>query len=459
MKSQTTMARLANARQQWQPNPSQVVLMAFCGFILVGALLLSMPITHAAAPHSWVDDLFIAASAVCVTGLATIDPGTSYNWLGQLVLMLLIQVGGLGYMTLFTLSMLLVGRRLSMRDRVAMQEAMDQPGMTGIIRFFLKIVRFTLAVEGIGFILLAMHTVPELGWGRGLYMALFHAISAFNNAGFSLFAEGAVHWQHAPGVLLTLSALVIVGGLGYNVNHELVDRFVLRKASRHRWDVLIRLVLTMTAVLLVAGTGLFWWFEHANPRTLGGMPWHDQLANAFFMAVQPRTAGFNSLDIAALDRPTLLLVMVLMFIGAGPGGTAGGIKLTTLAIIVAVILSTARGQDDVPLFGFKRTVNAKQVRRAFTVMVLSLGVVVVSTILLGSIERHAFLPLLFEAISAFSTVGLSMGITGQLTDWGKLILVATMLVGRVGVLVVLMSAITQRRKTSIHYMEESLLIG
>lgn len=445
--------------EPWHPNASQIVLLAFVGFIAIGTLGLSLPAAHAGTPHNWVDDLFMAASAVCVTGLATVDLGTSYSTLGQLILLLLVQIGGLGYMTLFTLSMLLVGRQLSMRDRVTLQEATDQPGMRGLVSFIKKIVVFTLAMESIGFGLLALHTVPEFGWGRGLYLAFFHAVAAFNNAGFSLFPEGMVHWQSQGTALFVIAMLVIVAGLGFNVNHELVDRFVLRKRPNHRWDLLIVLVLTMSAILVVGATLLFWYFEHNNVRTIAHMPWHQQLANSFFMAVQPRSSGFHSVDVASLDRPTLLMSMALIVIGTGPGGTGGGIKLTTLAIIVATILASARGQDDVTLFNFRRTVSEKHVRKAFTVMALSIGGVAFVTILLGSIEPHAFLPLLFEATSAFFTCGLSMGITGQLTDVSKLILVVTMLVGRVGVLVILLSFITHRRKTSVHYMEESLLIG
>lgn len=455
----TVHAYRSGIKESWRPNPSQVVLIAFTAIIALGAALLSLPISHAGAPHSWVDDLFTSASAVCVTGLVTLDPGTSYSLFGQIVIMLLIQIGGLGYMTLFTISLLLVGKQLSMRDRVALQEATDQPGMAGLVTYFKNIVIFTLAIEAIGFALLALHTVPELGWGRGLYMALFHSVSAFNNAGFSLFSEGAVHWQGQGTALVVLCGLVIIGGLGYTVNQELMNRYLFKRQPNHKWDILLKLVLLMTACLIVVGTLLIWYFESNNPRTIAGLPWHSQLANSFFMAVQPRTAGFNSLDVGAYDRPTLMLTMVLMFIGAGPGGTAGGIKLTTVAIIVSAIIAAAQGRNDVPLFNMKRTVSGKQVLKAFTVMTLSLVTVVVTTLVLGSVDRHAFLPIMFEAISAFATVGLSTGITGQLNDAGKLILVGTMLVGRVGVLVIILSVITQRRQSTIHYMEEPLLVG
>lgn len=443
----------------WRPSPSQIVLMAFVAFIALGALLLSLPQARAGAPHAWVDDLFMAASAVCVTGLTPLDPGSGYSLFGQVVLMLLFQIGGLGYMTLFTISMLLVGRRLSMRDRLTLQEAAGQPGMAGLIRFFTKIVWFTLAIEGLGCALLALSMVPEFGFGRGLYLAAFHSVSAFNNAGFSLLPAGAAHWQAHEGTLLVLGALVLVGGLGYNVNHALVDRYLLRRKREARWEILVTIVLGLTAALLLGAAGLFWLFEHDNPRTLGAMNLPDQLANAFFMGIQPRSGGFLSVDLAALERPTLMMTMVLMFIGAGPGGTAGGIKLTTLAIIVAAVLAAARGQDQVTLFGFKRTIGEKNVRKAFTVLTLSLLAVVAVTMLLGSIERHELVPLLFEVISAFGTVGLSLGVTPQLGDLSKLILVVTMLVGRVGVLVLMLSIVTERRKTSVQYMEEPLLIS
>jgi trk system potassium uptake protein TrkH len=440
-------------------NPAQLVLLAFLGFIAAGTALLALPISHAGGPHALVDDLFNATSAVCVTGLSTLDPGSRYSLVGQVVLMGLIQVGGLGYMTLFTLSMLLVGRRLTMEDRLAVSQVTEQPGIGGLVRFIRNIARLTLAFEAIGFALLAVAMVPELGWGRGLFHALFHAVSAFNNAGFSLMGANIVHWQAQPLVLLTLCGLIILGGLGYNVNQEWVRRLVLRRAPNHRWDTLMAIIFAATALLLVTGTALFWFFEAGNPRTIGDLSGGLQLLNAFFMAVQPRTAGFNSVDVGALTDPTLMMTMVLMFLGAGPGGTSGGIKLTTTVITLAAILATVRGQAQVPLFNLRRVVSEQQVRKAFTVVAVSLGVVVTSTILLASLEPLPFLPLLFEAVSAFSTTGLSMGITSQLSTAGKLVIVATMLIGRVGVLAILLSVVVPRRPSRVQYMEDPLLIG
>ncbi|MEB3329232.1 MAG: potassium transporter TrkG [Candidatus Sericytochromatia bacterium] len=440
-------------------NPAQLVLVAFLSFIAVGTGLLALPISHAGGPHALVDDLFNATSAVCVTGLSTLDPGTRYSLFGQVVLLGLFQIGGLGYMTLFTLSMLLVGKRLSIRDRLAVGQVTEQPGIGGLVRFIRNVARLTFLFEAIGFVLLAVTMVPELGWRRGLFNALFHAVSAFNNAGFSLMSDSLMHWQHQPAVLLPICGLIILGGLGYNVNQEWVRRLVLRRSASHRWDTLMAIILASTATLLLVGTGLFWYFEAANPRTLGGLPVTTQLLNAFVMAVQPRTAGFNSVDTASLTAPTMMMTMVLMFLGAGPGGTSGGIKLTTAVITLAAILATVRGQEQVPLFSLRRVVSEQQVRKAFTVMAVSLGVVVGSTMVLASLEPLPFLPLLFEAVSAFSTTGLSLGITSQLSVAGKLVIVATMLVGRLGVLAILVSIVAPRRPSRIHYMEDPLLIG
>jgi trk system potassium uptake protein TrkH len=427
--------------------------------IAVGTILLALPMSHASSQYHLVDDLFQATSAVTVTGLVTSNVSATYSTFGQLVLLLLIQAGGLGYMTLFTLSMLIVGKRLSMRDRITMRQATDQPGMAGLVHFFRNILLFALAVEALGFVAIAFFTVPVMGWGQGLYMALFHAVSAFNNAGFVLVPDGAMAWQAQPWVLLLVGGLVIVGGLGYNINQELVRRYVLRRAPDRRWDTLMKLVLTASGVLLLASTLMFWLFERGNPQTLGPMGTWQQLSNAFFMAIQPRSGGFASIEMGGIENPTIMMMMVLMFLGAGPGGTAGGIKLTTFLITLAAVLATARGRDDVPVFNLKRTVSERQVRKAFTVVALSFGMVTATTIALASVEKLPFLPLLFDAVSAFSTTGLSLGITPQLSAAGKGILVVAMLVGRVGVLVIILSFITQRQKSNIHYMEDPLLIG
>jgi trk system potassium uptake protein TrkH len=442
----------------WALNASQVVILSFMLFILIGTLVLSWPIAHQGAAHDWVDDFFTAASAVCVTGLATLDPATAYSPFGQAVILFLIQIGGLGYMTLFTLTLVLVGRRISLRDRLNLQQATDLPGLGGLTHFIVNIVRFTLIVEFIGFLLLLIALLPQLGWARSLSLAGFHAVSAFNNAGFSLFTEGLVHWQGQPFLLLVVALLVIIGGLGYPVNQELVRRFG-RTQRRPQWVVLVFVVLVSTAILLAGPTVLIWIMERGNPATLGTLPWHLQWVNAFFMAVQPRTAGFHSVPVGELSDPTLLLTMVLMFIGGAPGGTAGGVKLTTMVILVAAVAAAVRGRQDANLLGLKRRVSEALVRKAIAVLFVSGASVLGVAFVLLALEPLPFLPLLFETVSAFGTVGLSTGITSALSPAGKVMIVFTMLIGRVGVMVVMLALFSTRTRSAVRYPEEPLLVG
>lgn len=449
----------APRRRHGTLSPSQVVVLSFVSLILIGTALLALPFTHQGAPHRLVDDAFMAASAVCVTGLVTLDPSTHYNGLGQAILLLLVQVGGLGYMTLFSLSLVLVGRRLSMRDRLNLQETLEQPGQAGVIEFVGHIVKFSLTVEAIGAIALACSTVPAMGWGEGLKLAVFHSVMAFNNAGFSLFSTGAVHWQHAPGVLVVLSTLIIIGGLGYMVNQELVRRFVWRQPGRPRWTPLVRLVVTLTIVLVAGSTVGFWLIEHDNPRTLGGLGAIDQWANAFFMGVQARSSGFNSLEMAGLERSSVEMLLILMFIGAGPGGTGGGIKLTTFAIVLAAVLAAVRGQDDVTVPGLRRRFSDAVVRKAYAVTVMSGFMVSGVTMVIGAIERQDFMAILFEVVSAFGTVGLSLGVTPVLSDASKIILIVTMLAGRIGMLALMLALIPARPHPAVRYAEEPMMVG
>lgn len=437
---------------------AQLVLIGFTAFLLVGSALLHLPACRASA-HPWVDDLFMAASAVFTTGLALSDLSSMYTPLGQGVLTGLIQIGGLGYMTLFTLSLLLVRQRLSLRDRLHLQEVLEQPGLAGVATFVLSIVRFTLILEGIGALLLCLRTIPRYGLGEGIFVAVFHAVAAFNNAGFPLFPEGLFPWRQDPLFLMVLAGLIIVSGLGFAVNRELVSRTLLRRPPRARWNLLIGVVLAMTAGLLLFTTLLYWAAEGHNPATLGALspPW--QALNAFFMAVQPRSTGFNTIDVGAMTKLSLLWTLVLMFIGAGPGGTASGIKLTTVAVVVAAVWATLRGQEEVNFYHFKRRIDPDTVRKAFAVVFLSGAWVVLVTGLMTLVEPHAFFAVLFEVFSAFGNAGLSMGITGQLSTASKLLLTLTMLVGRIGILTLVLAWLPPRRPPAIRYAEETLLVS
>ncbi len=439
-------------------NAAQVVVLSFLFFITMGTLLLRLPWAHESGASSWLDDLFMATSAICVTGLYSVDPGSTYTLFGQCILMLLVQIGGLGYMTLLTMSLLMVRQRLSLRDRLNFQVTTEHPGMGGLARFILDIARFTLIIELVGFALFSLSTVPVFGWGEGLYVSLFHVIMAFNNAGFSLFGEGVMYWQAQPFALFVLMALVIVGGLGYPVNQELMLRLTQHR-RRHQLDALVYVVLITSAILLVVPAVLLFLFEQGNPQTLGPLPWHLQLANAFFMAVQPRSAGFNSIATDAMTDPSILMLMGLMFIGGAPGGTAGGIKITTAVVLVAAAAAAIRGRVDTNLLGMKRRVSDAVVRKALTVLVLSLLWIFTVTMLLLLTEKLPLEPLLFEAISAVGTVGLSLGVTSELSDLGKLIVSVAMLVGRVGVIMIMLSLFTTRQTSSVRFPEEPMIVG
>lgn len=439
-------------------NAAQLVVLAFVSLTLVGSFLLGLPVCQA-TPHPWIDDLFMAASAVSTTGLSPADLRSMYTPFGQLVVTALLQVGGLGYMTLFTFGLILVGKRLSMRDRLRLQETLEEPGLAGAAEFVLSIVRFTLLMEGVGFLLLSLRTVPEFGWREGLFVAMFHAVAAFNNAGFPLLPEGAAHWRYDPFFLLVLAALSIVAGLGFAVNRELVHRWVQHQPPKPRWNLLIGVVLGMTTGLLAVTTMLYWAAEATNPRTLGAMalPW--QLLNAFFMAAQPRSTGFNTIDVGAMTEVSQLWSIVLIFIGGGPGGTASGVKVTTVAVVLAAIWSTLRGREEVGFYHLKRRIEPETVRKAFAVVILSGAWVVLVAGLMTLVEPHAFFPVVFEAFSAFGNAGLSMGITGQLTMVSKLMMVVTMLVGRIGILTIFLALLPERRPPRVRYAEEPILVG
>jgi trk system potassium uptake protein TrkH len=450
----------AGLNARWAPSAAQIVILSFLAFVLVGGLLLWLPICHVGAkPHAFIDDLFTSTSAVCVTGLTTIDVGTSYSPVGLLVLMGLIQVGGLGYMTMFSLGLLLAGKRLSLRDRLKLQEATEQPGLAGLASHVRGIVRLMLVAEATGMLLLATQTVPEFGWGKGLFYAAFFAVCAPNNAGFSMFPDGLARWQGNPVFLLTICGLIVFGGLGYNVVRELLNRHLHRCPPQVRWTPLIRIVLTSTVVLLATTTIALWGLEHSNARTLGPMAPGVQWLNAFFMAVQPRTSGFNSINTGEMTVPSLLIMIPLMFIGTGPGGTGGGIKLTTFVVLLAIVRAAVRGEDDVVMPFLRRRVEPEVARKAVAAVVLSVALVGTATWAIAVVEPLPMLPILFEVTSAFGTAGLTMGITGQLHDPSKLILIAVLLAGRVGTLTIALALFPTTHRSLVRYAEEPLLVG
>ncbi|MEA4883876.1 MAG: TrkH family potassium uptake protein [Clostridia bacterium] len=451
---------LADKVRRVKLNPSQALVAGFAAVILLGGILLSMPVASNDG-HSlrFLDAIFTATSATCVTGLVVVDTATQYSVFGQVVIMLLIQVGGLGFMALATMIALVLGRRITLRGRLFLQESLNQFSMAGLVRLTQYLLLTTFIVEGVGAVILTIRFSSVMPLAKAAYFGVFHAVSAFCNAGFDLFGiitgpfTSLTSWEADPTVVFTICSLIILGGLGFPVIIELVGH-----KHGNRFSLHTKLALSVTALLLLVGIGGILVLELTNPGTLKPLRWDGRLLGAIFQSVTPRTAGFNTLDIGQLRHATLFLMVVLMFIGASPSSTGGGIKTTTFGVLLASIASTVRGYDEVELYD--RRIPRDLIMKAITIATLALALVSGVTMILSVTEQATFLQVLFETTSAFGTVGLTMGITPDLTDIGRILIIATMFMGRVGPLTV-MVALAQRKKAAVnvHLAEEKVLIG
>ncbi|MDU4892043.1 TrkH family potassium uptake protein [Clostridium culturomicium] len=440
--------------------PVQIIAMGFAAIILIGAFLLSLPIaTIDGVKTPFIDCIFTSTSAVCVTGLVTVDTGTYWSYFGKTVIMLLIQIGGLGFMSFATLIALIAGKRITLKERLLIRESISLTSLQGIVRFARYILTFTFSIELIGALLLSIQFIPEFGLGKGIYYSIFHAVSAFCNAGFDLMGgySSVTGYSGNALIILTLSALIIIGGLGFYVWDDLYNYKINRRLSLQT-----KVVISMSLFLIVFGFVMFFIFEYSNPATLKEMSMKDKLLSAFFASVSPRTAGFNSIDLAGMSMASVLLTIILMFIGGSPGSTAGGIKTSTAGVLLLTVMSVIKGREDTEVF--RKKISKETVYKAFAVVVIALGLVFTVTILLTITESGAGVPFeqyLFEATSAFGTVGLTMGLTQKLTAIGKIIVAITMYAGRIGPLTLLVAiAIRSDNKTnSIKYPEGKILVG
>jgi len=445
------------AQQQW--SPSQVLVVSLAALIGIGTVLLWLPMSGSQGQISFVNALFTSTSAVCVTGLSVVDASVDLSLTGQIVLILLIQAGGLGYMSLTTLVAVALGRALTVQERLTLQEALNVQSMEGLIRFTLGIFRLTLAFELAGALILGLWWAAEMGLPKALWFGLFHSVSAFNNAGFTLHSDSLMRYRGDWVVNAVICSLVVIGGIGFVVLRELAHWRSSLKMSTHS-----RLALAMTGLLLAGGTLTIYALEHRNPRTLAGLAPSEAWLAAFFQAVSPRTAGFNTIDIGAMTQPALFILMILMFIGAAPGGTGGGVKVTTFGITVAALWATVRGVDEPVIF--RRRLSNQLVARAFFICLIAFLAVNGAAGLLLISEERLLLPTLFETTSAFGTVGLSMGVTGSplslvghFTMFGKLMLVGMMFMGRIGPLTVAVALAHRREAPRIRYAEGKVLVG
>lgn len=431
----------------------------FLGFLLAtaaGTGLLLLP--AATAPGQETDlihALFTATSALCVTGLTVVDPGTHFSTFGQIVILVLIQLGGFGVMTFATVVGLIVLGRLSLRSKLLAAAEAKSLGLADLRSLILGIIKISLVIEiALALILsLRFHLSYEMSLGDAIWHGVFHSASAFNNAGFALYSDTMMGFVSDPVVGLGLSAAIILGGLGFPVILQLRRRF----RTPRLWSMHTRIVLWATSVLLVLGTGMVLALEWSNPATLGPLSAPEKLLASFFQSVQTRTAGFNSLDISAMEPTTWLGMDLLMFIGGAPAGTAGGIKVTTFAVLLFIVYTELRGDTAVNIFG-KRLSRAVH-RQAIAVVVLAGGLIGVVT---GALMHLSGLPLdqvLFETISAFSTVGLSTGITAELPVTGQLLLVLLMFIGRVGPITFASALALRERRTMYELPKERPIIG
>ncbi len=437
-------------------HPAQYVVFAFVSASLVGTALLLLPwATQAGGSTSPLTALFTATSAVCVTGLVVVDTGGYWSPFGEGVILLLIQVGGLGIMTLSSLIVVSLARRLSLRQRLIAAASTGSLELGQVRSVLLGVVRVTLIVESAVALIIFLrlwitHDEPA---GRAVYLAVFHAVSAFNNAGFGLFSDSLVRFQQDPLILGVVATAVIMGGLGFPVWLQIAAH----PRSPRRWDLHAKLTVSTTIVLLVGGALLIGWFEWTNPDTLGPLSTADSMINGFFHSVMPRTAGFNSIDVGAMREPTQLVTAVLMFIGGGSGSTAGGIKVTTFAVLGFVIWAELRGDPDVVVF--RRRVPASAQRQALTVALLAVGAVMGSTVVLLLTTSQPQSALLFEAVSALGTVGLSTGVTPLLSDVSQLVVIALMLLGRVGPPILFAALVLRKHGRLYRHPEERPIIG
>ena len=441
-------------------SPPQLLALHLAGLIAAGTLLLSLPFAAAPGRHiSVLDALFTSTSAVCVTGLIVVDTPKDFSLAGQIVILVLIQAGGLGYMTISTLIAVALGRRVTLQERLTLQEALNIYTREGLLRFAASVFKFTLVLELAGAAILTARWAPEFGLGRAAYAGLFHAVSAFNNAGFALFSDNLMRFRGDLTVNLVVTTLIICGGLGFLVLSE-----VARLQRRVTLSVHAKFVLAMTAILIAAGTLAIFALERGNPRSLGPLGAGEALLASYFQAVTPRTAGFNTLDIGALTAPTLFLIILLMFIGASPGSTGGGIKTTTFGITMAALWSTVTGRNEPVVFG--RRLAPDLIAKAFFISLIAfLAVNLISWLVLFA-ERRDFLSTVFETTSAFGTVGLSMppagavfSLSGTFSAAGKLLEAAMMYLGRVGPLTLAVALAGRAARVRLRYPEAKVLIG
>ena len=436
--------------KQLQLSPSQLLVLVFLFFIILGTLLLKTP-AATSKPIGWINTLFTSTSAMTVTGLAVVDTGTDYTLFGQLMILVLIQVGGLGIMSFAVLIFIMLGKKIGLKERLLIQQSLNQTSLGGIIKLIKSLFIYSFAIEMLAMLILAVKWVPEYGFARGVYYSLFHAVSAFNNAGFSIWPDSLMQYEGDPLVNLVISFLFIIGGIGFTVLSDLWHKRNFKKLSLHS-----KLMIYGTFIINLSAMISIFLLEYQNQKTLGMLPPAEKLWGAYFQAVTPRTAGFNTADIGSLHESTITLLLLLMFVGAGSASTGGGIKLTTFLVILLSVITFLKGKKHISIA--KKTLKDQLIIRSLAISTISVLLILAAVFILNMTEPKPFLAILFEVVSAFGTVGLSMGITADLTPVGKILIIFIMFLGKLGPLTLAFS-LARPEQENIRYSSEDILTG
>ncbi len=439
--------------------PSRILVVGFAIIIFCGGLALTLPIASKDGRSlQLLDALFTATSAVCVTGLVVVDTGTHFTKFGHFVIITLIQVGGLGIMTMSTLIALVLGKRIGLRERILIQESFNQYNLAGLVRLIINVIIVTFIFEFLGGLIISLRLSADLPMNRALAFGFFHSISAFCNAGFDPF--GQVYGKFCSItpyvddwiITLTTGGLIVFGGLGFPVIIELFKYPKIKKLSLHT-----KTVVLVTALLIATGMILIFLIEANNPKTVGGLNFSGKLLGALFQSITSRTAGFNTLNISQMKNASWFIMIILMFIGASPSSTGGGIKTTTATVLIASVIATIRGRQDVEIF--ERRFPQDLINKAFTITFIALSWVCLVTLIMSLVEPFSFIRLFFDTMSAFGTVGLSTGITPSLTYLSRLLLILTMFIGRIGPLTVMVALTETIHSGNERFITDRIMIG
>ncbi|MFB5196054.1 TrkH family potassium uptake protein [Neobacillus sp. KR4-4] len=435
-------------------HPAQILVIGFGCLILLGTLLFMLPIAtyEEGRGLSFIDALFEATSAVCVTGLAVVDTGTTFTLFGEIVLLCLVQIGGWGFMTTGILLFIILGKKIGLKERLLLQDSLNVFSLSGVVNLVKRIIIITFIVELIGAITLAIRWSFDMPLRKAIYYGIFHSISAFNNAGFGLESDNLSKWVGDPTVNIMITLLFITGGIGFTVILDLFHKRSFRKLSLHS-----KVALLMTLLLNIVGTFIILLSEYNNSGTIGKLSFDDKLWASYFQGVVTRTAGFNTIDIGAMNLSSLVFMMALMFIGASPGSTGGGIKVTTFAIIILAFWAVVTNRDEVNIF--KRRLSWELVNKSLSIVVAGMFFIFLIFFLLTFTEKADMSKLLFETISAFGTVGLSANFTPDLSPFGRVLISIMMFIGRLGPLTMAFALLNTRKDAKVRYAEEKILIG